>query len=49
MRNFGKLTCFTAYDIRGKIGKQLNEAIAYQIGRAVSQSLNAKTVARVLT
>lgn len=29
-----KLTCFKAYDIRGKLGTELNEDIAYRIGRA---------------
>ena len=29
-----RLTCFKAYDIRGKLGEQLNEEIAYRIGRA---------------
>lgn len=29
-----KLTCFKAYDIRGKLGAELNEDIAYRIGRA---------------
>lgn len=29
-----KLTCFKAYDIRGKLGSELNEDIAYRIGRA---------------
>jgi phosphomannomutase len=28
------LTCFKAYDIRGKLGTELNEDIAYRIGRA---------------
>ncbi|PID49659.1 MAG: phosphomannomutase CpsG [Proteobacteria bacterium] len=28
------LTCFKAYDIRGQLGEELNEAIAYRIGRA---------------
>lgn len=28
------LTCFKAYDIRGKLGEELNENIAYRIGRA---------------
>ena len=40
-----KLTCFKAYDVRGKLGLELNEDIAYRIGRATAQSLNAKTVA----
>ena len=39
------LTCFKAYDIRGKLGDELNEDIAYRIGRATAQSQNAKTVA----
>lgn len=34
-----KLTCFKAYDIRGKLGSQLNEDIAYRIGRAYCQWL----------
>ncbi|MFN3786633.1 MAG: phosphomannomutase CpsG, partial [Thiothrix sp.] len=29
-----KLTCFKAYDIRGRLGEELNEDIAYRIGRA---------------
>lgn len=28
------LTCFKAYDIRGKLGEELDEDIAYRIGRA---------------
>lgn len=39
-----ELTCFKAYDIRGKLGEQLNEDIAYRIGRAYAQHLNAKNV-----
>lgn len=38
------LTCFKAYDIRGKLGEELNEDIAYRIGRAYAQHLNAKCV-----
>lgn len=41
----GNLTCFKAYDVRGKLGEELNEEIAYRIGRATAQSLKAKTVA----
>jgi len=40
-----KLTCFKAYDVRGKLGEELNVDIAYKIGRATAQSLNSKTVA----
>jgi phosphomannomutase/phosphomannomutase/phosphoglucomutase len=39
-----QLTCFKAYDIRGQLGTELNEAIAYRIGRAYAQYLNAKKV-----
>ena len=38
------LTCFKAYDIRGKLGDELNDDIAYRIGRAFAQHLGAKTV-----
>jgi len=39
-----KLTCFKAYDIRGKLGTELNEDIAYKIGRAYGQIYKPKTV-----
>ena len=39
------LNCFKAYDVRGKIGDEINEDIAYRIGRSVAQSLDAKIVA----
>ncbi|WP_018609613.1 phosphomannomutase CpsG [Uliginosibacterium gangwonense] len=39
------LTCFKAYDIRGKLGDELNEAIAYRIGRAFGEYLKPKCVA----
>lgn len=38
------LTCFKAYDIRGKLGEQLDEDIAYRIGRATAQYLKAKSI-----
>lgn len=38
------LTCFTAYDVRGRLGVDLDGAIAYRIGRAFAQVLQAKTV-----
>jgi phosphomannomutase/phosphomannomutase/phosphoglucomutase len=38
------LSCFKAYDIRGKLGDELNEDIAYRIGRAYAQHQNAKRV-----
>lgn len=39
-----KLTCFKAYDIRGKLDTELNEDIAYRIGRAYGQIYQPKTV-----
>ena len=39
-----KLECFKAYDIRGKIPEDLNEALAYQIGLAFVAQTNAKKV-----
>jgi phosphomannomutase len=38
------LSCFKAYDIRGRIPDQLNEDVAYRIGRAYAQLLQPKTV-----
>jgi phosphomannomutase len=38
------LTCFKAYDIRGKLGEELNVDIAYRIGRAFAQFTQAKKV-----
>ncbi|WP_455230100.1 phosphomannomutase [Geopseudomonas aromaticivorans] len=38
------LTCFKAYDIRGRLGAELNEDIAYRIGRAYAQFLGAEKV-----
>ncbi len=42
--DMNKLTCFKAYDIRGKLGTELNEEIAYKIGRAYGQIYQPKTV-----
>ena len=38
------LTCFKAYDIRGEIDVNIDEDIAYRIGRATAQHLKTKTV-----
>ncbi|MEB3767338.1 phosphomannomutase CpsG [Acinetobacter sp. MD2] len=38
------LTCFKAYDIRGKLETELNEEIAYKIGRAYGQIYQPQTV-----
>lgn len=45
MSAVGKLSCFKAYDVRGKLGQDLNEDIAYRIGRATAQSLKVETMA----
>jgi len=39
-----ELSCFKAYDIRGEIGVNIDENIAYRIGRAVVQHFGAKSV-----
>lgn len=39
-----KLSCFKAYDIRGKLGDELNEDIAYRIGRAYGEFIKPKQV-----
>ncbi|WHQ76686.1 phosphomannomutase CpsG [Pantoea sp. Lij88] len=38
------LTCFKAYDIRGELGTELNEDIAYRIGRAYGEFIHPKTI-----
>ncbi len=38
------LSCFKAYDVRGRLGDELNEEIAYRIGRAFAQHLKARRV-----
>ncbi|QNM95056.1 phosphomannomutase/phosphoglucomutase [Chitinimonas koreensis] len=39
------LTCFKAYDIRGRLGDELNEDVAYRIGRAYGEYLLPARVA----
>ena len=36
--------CFKTYDVRGRLGTELNEKIAYKIGRSTAQLLKANTV-----
>ncbi|KGJ90203.1 phosphomannomutase/phosphoglucomutase [Thalassotalea sp. ND16A] len=38
------LSCFKAYDIRGQLGSELNEDIAYAIGRAFALEIKPKQV-----
>ena len=42
--NKNTLTCFKAYDIRGRIGVDIDEDVAYRVGRAVAQHLAAKSI-----
>jgi phosphomannomutase len=39
-----EITCFKAYDVRGRIPDQLNEDIAYRIGRAFAAVIKPKKV-----
>ncbi len=39
-----QLTCFKAYDVRGRIPDQLNEEVVYRIGRAYAEFLEPRTV-----
>jgi len=38
------MNCFKAYDVRGKLGDELNEDVAYNIGRAFAHHLQARRV-----
>lgn len=40
----GQITAFKAYDIRGRLGDELNEEIAYRIGRAYAEFLKPQRV-----
>ncbi len=39
-----ELTCFKAYDIRGRLPDELNEDVAYRVGRAYAEFLKPKRV-----
>lgn len=39
-----EITCFKAYDVRGKLGSELDEDIAYRIGRAFAEARGARSV-----
>lgn len=39
-----ELTCFKAYDVRGEIGVNIDEDVAWRIGRAVAEHFTAKSV-----
>ena len=36
--------CFKAYDIRGRVGEELDEDMAWRIGRAMSEQLRASRI-----
>ena len=38
------LSCFKAYDIRGRIPDEINVDIAYRIGRAYAEKIDPKRV-----
>ena len=38
------IDCFKAYDVRGRIPDQLNSDIAYRIGNATAEYLDAKSI-----
>lgn len=40
----GSLTCFKAYDIRGRLGHDLDEGIAERVGRAFAEVLGTRRV-----
>ena len=40
-----KITCFKAYDVRGRVPEDLDEEIAYRIGRAYAEFLAPRRVA----
>jgi len=40
----GPISCFKAYDVRGEVPEQLNEAVVYRIGRACAQFLATDTI-----
>ncbi len=44
MPDHNSLSCFKAYDIRGKVPSELNTALAYKIGLSIVEFLNAKTI-----
>jgi phosphomannomutase len=43
-QKMGSFNCFKAYDIRGRIGDELDDDVAYRIGRAFARYLNARSV-----
>ena len=44
MSKLSKLSCFKAYDIRGKLDVEIDEKIAFKIGYATAKKLRARNV-----
>jgi len=44
MKNIKKLSCFKAYDIRGRVPDELDAPMAYRIGRAFGDTFGAQKV-----
>jgi phosphomannomutase len=42
-----QLTCFKAYDIRGKLGTELNEEIAIKLAVPMGKFINLKSCGRL--
>ena len=38
------LNCFTPYDVRGRVGKEIDADICYRIGRAFVEVINANKI-----
>ena len=43
-KNSLKLTCFKTYDIRGKIGSEINEKVVFRIARGIASSLRTESI-----
>jgi Phosphomannomutase len=39
-----EISCFKAYDVRGRIPSELNEDVAYRIGVGIASYFSAKSV-----
>src|SRR5690606_23044128 len=44
-RRMKKITCFKAYDVRGRVPSELDEDVAYHVGRAYAEFVGARRVA----
>ena len=44
MSNEKILSCFKSYDVRGRLGSEIDEDIAYKIGNAIAKQLDARKV-----